>query len=154
MILTFGDRTYLMFCFLGCVVEFQASEANGWRRSESSNPGNRVCVLFSLSFFLFYFFSFLLLAFSLFYLSFFSFIKVVKPVRHHTNRFFNDLASSRSNAHTHKNKGGANRRGKAERRQRAVLRFTRFVDYELMFDSRGVHLVSKMVCFVHRISNP
>ena len=26
--------------------------------------------------------------------------------------------------------------------------------YALMFDSRGVHLVSKMVCFVHRICNP
>ena len=42
---------------------------------------------------------------------------------------------------------------KAERRQRAVRRFTRFVDYELMFDSGGVHLVSKMICFVHRINN-
>ena len=140
MILTFGDRTYLMFCFLGCVVEFQASEANGWRRSASPNPGNRVCVLFLfLSFFLSFLFLFI-----------FTFSILFKK----TYRFFNDLASSRSNAHTHKNKGGANRRGKAERRQRAVRRFTRFVDYELMFDSRGVHLVSKMVCFVHRISNP
>jgi len=34
------------------------------------------------------------------------------------------------------NKGGAKRREKAERRQRAVHRFTRFVDYGLMFDSR------------------
>ena len=34
---------------------------------------------------------------------------------------------SRSNAHTHTNKEGANTRGKAERRQRAV-RFTRFLD--------------------------
>ena len=34
------------------------------------------------------------------------------------------------------NKGGARRRGKAEREQRAVRRFTRFVDHELMFDSR------------------
>ena len=33
-------------------------------------------------------------------------------------------------------KGGAKRHGKAERRQKAVHRFTRFVDYELMFDSR------------------
>ena len=41
----------------------------------------------------------------------------------------NDLASSRSKAHTHTNKGGAKRRGNAERRQRAVRRFTRFVDY-------------------------
>ena len=29
------------------------------------------------------------------------------------------------------NKAGANRRGEAERRQRAVRRFTRFVDYGL-----------------------
>ena len=41
---------------------------------------------------------------------------------------------SRSNAHTHTNKEGAKTRGKAERRQRAV-RFSRFVDYRLMFDS-------------------
>ena len=41
---------------------------------------------------------------------------------------------SRSNAHTHKNKEGAKTRGKAERRQRAV-RFTRFLNYRLMFDS-------------------
>ena len=34
------------------------------------------------------------------------------------------------------NKGGAKEREKAERRQRAVRCFTRFVDYELMFDSR------------------
>ena len=40
----------------------------------------------------------------------------------------------RSNAHTHKHKGSAKRRGKAERGQRQV-RFTRFVDYRLMFDS-------------------
>ena len=46
------------------------------------------------------------------------------------------MASYRSNAHTHTNKGGAKRRGKAERRQRPVIRFTRFVDYGLMFDSR------------------
>ena len=41
---------------------------------------------------------------------------------------------SPSNAHTHTNKEGAKTRGKAERRQRAV-RFTRFLDYRLMFDS-------------------
>ena len=41
---------------------------------------------------------------------------------------------SRSNAHTHTNKEGAKTRGKAERRQRAV-RFTRFLDYRLIFDS-------------------
>ena len=40
----------------------------------------------------------------------------------------------RSNAHTHTYKEGARTRGKAERRQRAV-RFTRFLDYRLMFDS-------------------
>ena len=37
--------------------------------------------------------------------------------------------------HTHTNKEGAKRDGKAERRRRAV-RFTRFLDYGLMFDSR------------------
>ena len=60
LILTFRDRTYLVFCFLGCVVEFQASEANSWWRSPSSNPGSRVCVLF------FFFFLFLP-TFSIFY---------------------------------------------------------------------------------------
>ena len=49
----FRDQTCLVFCFLGCVVKFQAREANSWPRSASSNPGSRVCVLFvSLSFFL------------------------------------------------------------------------------------------------------
>ena len=42
----FRDRTYLVFFFLGCVVKFQAREANSWRRSASLNPGNRVCVIF------------------------------------------------------------------------------------------------------------
>ena len=41
---------------------------------------------------------------------------------------------SRSNAHTDTKKEGTKTRGKAERRQRAV-RFTRFLDYKLMFDS-------------------
>ena len=41
---------------------------------------------------------------------------------------------SRSNAHTHTNKEGAKTRGKAKLRQR-VVRFTRFLDYRLMFDS-------------------
>ena len=44
---------------------------------------------------------------------------------------------TRSNAHTYTNRGGgggAKRRGRAEKRQRAVC-FTRFVDYRLMFDS-------------------
>ena len=40
------DRTYLAFLFLGCVVKFQAREANSWGRRGSLNPGNRVCVLF------------------------------------------------------------------------------------------------------------
>ena len=57
----FTDRTYLVFCFLGCVVKFQARKVNNWRKSASSNPCNWVCVLFLfLSFF-----SFLLLAFFL-----------------------------------------------------------------------------------------
>ena len=56
----FRDRWYLVFCFLGRVVKFQARKANSWWRSTSSNPGNWVCVLF-LSFL--FFCSFLLLAF-------------------------------------------------------------------------------------------
>ena len=52
----FRDRPCLVFCFLGYVVKFQAREANTWPRSTSSNPGNRVCVLFVfLSFFSFSF---------------------------------------------------------------------------------------------------
>ena len=78
----FRDRTCLVFCFLGCVVKFQAREANSWPRSASSNPGNLVSCAFCLPFFLFFFFSFLLLAFFLLHLSF---IKLVKPVRHNTN---------------------------------------------------------------------
>ena len=66
----FRGRTCLVFCFLGCVVKFQAREANSWPRSASSNPGNRVCVLFVfLSFSLsFSFPPVLLLAFFLVYL--------------------------------------------------------------------------------------
>ena len=41
---------------------------------------------------------------------------------------------SRSNEHTHTNKEGAKTGGKTETRQKAV-RFTRFLDYRLMFDS-------------------
>ena len=41
---------------------------------------------------------------------------------------------SRSNAYTHTNKEGVKTRGKAERRQ-ITVRFTRFLDYRLMFDS-------------------
>ena len=44
----FRDRTCL-----GCVVKFQAFEANSWPRSASSNPGNQVLCAFCLSFFLF-----------------------------------------------------------------------------------------------------
>ena len=34
--------SWLVFCFLGCLVKFQAREANSWRRSAS----NWVCLLF------------------------------------------------------------------------------------------------------------
>ena len=53
----FRDRRYLVFCFLGCVVKFQAREAynNSWRRSTSSNPCKWVCVLFLFHSFLFFF---------------------------------------------------------------------------------------------------
>ena len=51
--ITFRDRMCFVFCFLGCVVKFQAREANSWPRSASSNPGNRVCVLFVFLSFLF-----------------------------------------------------------------------------------------------------
>ena len=51
--ITFRDRTCFVFCILGCVVNFQVSEANSWPRSASSNPGNRVCVLFVFLSFLF-----------------------------------------------------------------------------------------------------
>ena len=68
-------------CF-GCVVKFQAREANSWPRSARSNPGNRVCVLF---FFLSFFLSFLFLFYLLLAFFSFTFMKLVKPVRHHTN---------------------------------------------------------------------
>ena len=125
LILTFTDRTYLVFCFLGYVCSF------------------------SLSFFLFCFFSFQLLAFFLLYLYLY-YVRKAGKASHQLLKKIHiiDLASSRSNAHTHTNKGGAKRRGKAERRQRAARCLTtRFVDNELMFGSRGVHLVSKMICF-------
>ena len=41
-------------CILGCVVNLQVSEANSWPRSASSNPGNRVCVLFVFLSFIFH----------------------------------------------------------------------------------------------------
>ena len=52
--ITFRDRTCFVFCILGCVVNFQVSEANSWPRSASSNPGNRVCVLFVFLSFIFH----------------------------------------------------------------------------------------------------
>ena len=53
----FRDRRYIVFRFLGCVVKFQAREANNsWRRSTSSNPCNWVCVFFLFLSFLFFFF--------------------------------------------------------------------------------------------------
>ena len=96
----FRDRRYLVFCFLGCVVKFQAREAynNSWRRSTSSNPCNWVCG---------FFFPFLLLA------------------------FFHD----QTHTGTDTTKGGAEGRGKVERRHWRAVHFTRFVDYRLMFDS-------------------
>ena len=48
----------------------------------------------------------------------------------------------RSNAHTHTNKEGAKRRGKAEMSKGAV-RFTRFVNYRLMFDSGCLFSLNK-----------
>ena len=104
----FRDRRYLVFRFLGCVVKFQARDANNsWRRSTSSNPCKWVCVLFLFHSFLFFFFSFLILA------------------------FFHD----QTHTGTDTTKGGAERRGKVERRHWRAVRFTRFVDYRLMFDS-------------------
>ena len=53
----FRDRRYLVFRFLGCVVKFQARDANNsWRRSTSSNLCNWVCVFFLFLSFLFFFF--------------------------------------------------------------------------------------------------
>ena len=96
----FRDRRYLAFCFLGCVVKFQAREARARILAIEF-----VCFF---SFFLFFsFFSFLLLA------------------------FFHD----QTHTGTHTIKRGAERRGKAERRHWRAVRFTRFVDYRLMFDS-------------------
>ena len=76
-----AERSYLMFLsglsaaeISGAWEESKTSSdidkrSGGWPRSASSNPGNRVCVLFVfLSFLiLFFFFSFLLLAFFLLY---------------------------------------------------------------------------------------
>ena len=42
---------------------------------------------------------------------------------------------SRSNAHTHTRKEGAKTRGKAEGPRKRAVRFTRFLDYRLIFDS-------------------
>ena len=52
--ITFRDRTCFVFCILGCVVNFQVREAKSWPRRASSNPGNRVCVLFVFLSFLFH----------------------------------------------------------------------------------------------------
>ena len=73
----FRDRTCLVFCFLGCVVKFQAREAIKQlaEKRELESWQSSLCA-FCLSFFLFFFFSFLLLAFFLLYL-YFSFIKLV-----------------------------------------------------------------------------
>ena len=108
------DQTCLVFCFLGCVVKFQAREANSWPRSASSNPGDRVCVLFViLSLFSFPFPSYFL-NFSSFA---FTFIKLVKPVRHHTNCLKKYITIKIKYLLmtwlVQTNKGGAKRRGKA-----------------------------------------
>ena len=103
--ITFRDRTCFVFCFLGCVVKFQAREANSWPRSASSNPGNRVCVLFV----------FLSFSFPSYFEQFFSFsftfIKLAKPVRHHASCFkkihINNLASS-------------NKQGRCEERRKSL----------------------------------
>ena len=70
------DRTYLAFLFLGCVVKFQAREANSWGRRASLNPGNRVCVLFLY-----------LPTFRIFFspLPLPLLIKLVKPIRQHSS---------------------------------------------------------------------
>ena len=51
----FRDETDLVICFLSCWVKFPALEANSWRRRASLNPGNWVCVFFSLPPFLAFF---------------------------------------------------------------------------------------------------
>ena len=42
----FRDETDLAFCFLSCLVNIPALEANSWQRRASSNAGNWVCLLF------------------------------------------------------------------------------------------------------------
>ena len=99
----FRDETDLVFCFLSCWVKFPALEANSWRRRGSSNPGNWVCVFFSLPPFL---------------------------------AFFHD----QTHTLTQTRKVQRHAEIKAKRRQKAV-RFTRFLDYRLIFDSgRSVSL--------------
>ena len=88
-------------------MKFDAREANSRWRSVSSNPDLAIEFVF--------FFTFVL--------SFFSFLFSLPSFR-----IFHDQTFTLSI------KRGARRREKAERRQRAV-RFTRFVDYRLMFDS-------------------
>ena len=99
-------------------MKFQASEANSWRRSASSNPGTRVCA-FSLLFF-----SFLLLAF--FFSFTFTFIKLLKPVGHQTNC----------------SKKHVNERPKGDREKFAASLDLWITDLCL---TRGVHLVSNMI---------
>ena len=102
----FRDWTYLVFCFFGCVVKFQAREANSWRRGASSNPVQ--------AFEFVYFFTFFLSLFvSLFSFLFFFFLPTLTFL-------------SRSNAHRlTQNKGGKiskrSKRPKGEREQFASL---------------------------------
>ena len=87
----------IKFVSLAFSVKLQAHEANNWRRSATSNPGNWVCVLF------------------LFFPSYFLY--------------------DQTNILTQTREVRAKRRGKVERRHLRAVRFTRFVDYRLMFDS-------------------
>ena len=107
-----------VFCFLGCVVKFQAREAKSWRRSASSNPGNWVCLFFFFLSFLFFFW-FLLLAFF-----------------------------SRSNTHIHTRRDAERLKGEGEQFASLDLWIT---DERLIL---GVHLLSNIIWFVHRIKNP
>ena len=127
----------------GCVVKFQAREANSWRRSASSNPGNWVCVLFPfLSFFLslFLFFSFFPPTFSIFSRS-----NTLTQQRSCLPKIpLSDLIwrGTKSSLRTSWGRLVANLtrevRTDAERpkgdRYLAIC-FTRFVNYRLMFDS-------------------
>ena len=124
---------------LGCSVVRRAKLLNSWPRSESSNPGNRVLCAFCLSCFLFFFFSFQLLAFFLFT---FTFIKLVKPIRHHTNSVFKQYIT-REKKHIFNDLDSSNKQGRCEETRKSVKETKRgsplhliLVDYGLMFDSR------------------